>query len=121
MYRAERNHVALQRQPPTIRLRRLAAELRRLRAAAGLTREQVSDQTAINGATLYRIETVKVRPQRRTLIALLDAYGVKDEPRRAELVALSREVEELGWLGLFDEIPEQYRIYASFEAEARSL
>jgi len=52
--------VSPRRQPPTVRLRRLAAELRRLRAAGGLTREQVSEQTAINSATLYRIETAKL-------------------------------------------------------------
>jgi hypothetical protein len=82
----------------------------------------VSEQTAINSATLYRIETAKVRPQRRTLIALLDKYGVDEEARRAELVALSREVTELGWLQAFGaEVSEQYRTFISFEAEARSV
>ncbi|OLB77464.1 MAG: transcriptional regulator [Actinobacteria bacterium 13_2_20CM_2_71_6] len=110
------------RQPPTVRLRRLAAELRRLRAAASFTREQVSDQTAINSATLYRIETAKVRPQRRTLMALLDMYGVKDETRRAEMIALSQRSTEPGWLQSYDsELPEQYTTYISFEADARSL
>jgi transcriptional regulator with XRE-family HTH domain len=93
-----RVRVPLQRQPPTVRLRRLAAELRRLRAATGLTREQVSDQTAINSATLYRIETAKVRPQRRTLMALLNEYGVTDATRRSELIALTQQSSELGWL-----------------------
>src|SRR6266571_3194371 len=110
------------RQPPTVRLRRLAAELRRLRAAGGLTREQVSEQTAINSATLYRIETAKVRPQRRTLMALLDKYGVMDESRRVELIALSQQSNEPGWLQAYEsELPERYTTYISFEAEARSL
>src|SRR2546421_2624386 len=114
--------VSPRRQPPTVRLRRLAAELRRLRAAGGLTREQVSEQTAINSATLYRIETAKVRPQRRTLMALLDKYGVSDEARRAELIALSQQSGEPGWLQAYEsELPEQYTTYISFEAEARSL
>ena len=43
----------------TLRLRRLAAELRRLRADAGLTREEVAGRTGINEATLYRIEAAK--------------------------------------------------------------
>jgi transcriptional regulator with XRE-family HTH domain len=114
--------VSPRRPPPTVRLRRLATELRRLRAAAGLTREQVSDQTAINSATLYRIETAKVRPQRRTLMALLDKYGVTDEARRVELIALSQQSGEPGWLQGYDsELPEQYTTYISFETEARSL
>lgn len=107
------------RQLPTVRLRRLATELRRLRTAAGLTREDVEKQTGLNAATLYRLETAKSRPQRRTLLALLLLYGVSDETRHAELVALSRQAAELGWLQQFeDDLPEQYTAYISFEAEA---
>src|SRR5690349_21606210 len=61
---------------PTVRLRRLAAELRKLRAAADLTRDEVTERTGINGATLYRLETARARPQARTLRALLDLYDV---------------------------------------------
>ena len=114
--------LSARRQPPTVRLRRLAAELRGLRTAAGLTREEVSDQTGINPATLYRIETAKVRPQRRTLIALLDKYAVTDQGQRADLIALSRQAAQLGWLQAYEsELPEQYTTYISFEAEARSV
>jgi transcriptional regulator with XRE-family HTH domain len=114
--------LAARRQTPTVRLRRLAAELRQLRAAAGLTREEVSEQTSINSATLYRIETARVRPQRRTLVALLDKYGVTDEDQRSEMIALSRQATQLGWLQQYEsELPEQYTTYISFEAEARSI
>lgn len=114
--------LSARRQPPTVRLRRLAAELRSLRAAAGLTRDEVSEQTGINPATLYRIETAKVRPQRRTLMAMLDKYGVTDEDKRSELIALSRQAAQLGWLQAYEsELPELYTTYISFEAEARSV
>ncbi|MFJ8577147.1 helix-turn-helix domain-containing protein [Micromonospora sp. NPDC093277] len=114
--------LSARRQPPTVRLRRLAAELRSLRTAAGLTRDEVSEQTGINPATLYRIETAKVRPQRRTLMAMLDKYGVTDEDKRSELVALSRQAAQLGWLQAYEsELPELYTTYISFEAEARSV
>lgn len=110
------------RQPPTVRLRRLASELRGLRSAASLTREEVSEQTGLNSATLYRIETAKVRPQRRTLVALLDKYGVTEEDRRAEMVALSRQATELDWLHRYESaLPEAHLTYISFEAEARSI
>src|SRR3954469_14155564 len=73
--------------PATARMRRLAFELRQLRKAAELTRDDVFEQTGINRATLYRIETSRGRPQARTLKALLDLYMV--EPgKRAELAAL---------------------------------
>lgn len=114
--------LAARRQTPTVRLRRLAAELRQLRTDAGLTREDVSEQTSINSATLYRIETARVRPQRRTLLALLDKYGVSDEDQRSEMIALSRQATQLGWLQQYEsELPEQYTTYISFEAEARSI
>ena len=110
------------RQPPTVRLRRLAAELRSLRQAAGLTREDAAEQTNINSATLYRIETAKARPQRRTLLTLLDKYGVTDPARRAALVDLSKQATQLGWLQAYEsELPEEYTTYISFESEARSV
>ncbi|MFI9309537.1 helix-turn-helix domain-containing protein [Streptomyces triculaminicus] len=109
------------RQMPTVRLRRLAAELRRLRSGAHLTREDVTEQTGINTATLYRIETARVRPQQRTLTALLDLYAV-GEPQRGEILALSREAGAQGWLRPYhSELPEEYTAYISFEAEARAV
>ncbi len=109
------------RPTPTLRLRRLAAELRRLRAEAGLTREDVAGRTGVNEATLYRIETAKARPQARTLTALLDLYGVPDEARD-ELAGLARQSSEESWLQSFpNELPEPYPTYIAFEGEARSL
>jgi transcriptional regulator with XRE-family HTH domain len=109
------------RPTPTLRLRRLAAELRRLRTNAGLTREEVAERTRINEATLYRIEAARARPQTRTLLTLLELYGV-EEADRAELVALSKQSAEQSWLQSFpSELPEPYPTYISFEGEARSL
>lgn len=107
---------------PTVRLRRLAAEMRRLRESREMTREEVSERTSINEATIYRLETARVqRPQKRTLTALLDLYGV-GEPHRAELLALGREGERQGWLQPYhSELPEDYTTYIGFEAEARSV
>jgi transcriptional regulator with XRE-family HTH domain len=105
----------------TVRLRRLAGTLRRLREARELSREDVETETAINTATLYRIETAKVRPQARTLSALLNLYGVeKDE--RARLLKLLRESKQSGWWQAFSEdLPEQYSAYIEFEDEAEDL
>ena len=66
------------RQAPTVRLRRLAAELRHLRTSSGLTRDEIVERAGINVATLYRIEHARVRPQTRTLRTLLDLYGVEE-------------------------------------------
>jgi transcriptional regulator with XRE-family HTH domain len=114
--------VAIRRaKPPTVRLRRLAAELRRLRADAGLSREQVEAQTGVNEGTLYRIESTRARPQRRTLIALLDLYGV-GEPLKADLIELSRSADGQGWSRPYSwQLPGEYAAYISFEAEARAV
>jgi transcriptional regulator with XRE-family HTH domain len=107
--------------PPTVRLRRLSAELRRLRSAAGMSREHVEEQTGVNEGTLYRIETARARPQRRTLMALLDLYGAP-EPLRNDLLELARGADDQGWLRQYQSaLPGEYSAYISFEAEARSV
>jgi transcriptional regulator with XRE-family HTH domain len=108
---------------PTVRLRRLAADMRRLREEARLTREDVEARTGINAATLYRLEAARVqRPQRRTLMALLDAYGVPED-LRARMLASARDVARPGLLQIFadGDVPEVYNAYVSFEADARSI
>jgi transcriptional regulator with XRE-family HTH domain len=113
--------VAPKRQTPTVRLRRLAAELRRLRNAADLTREDVSNRTGINYATLYRIETARTRPQMRTLMTLLVLYKV-DQDQRDYLTDLCRDATTQGWLRQYhSELPDEYTAYISFEDEAQGV
>lgn len=113
--------MAPKRQTPTVRLRRLAVELRRLRGAADLSREYVTEQTGINNATLYRIETARARPQMRTLVTLLTLYGV-EQAQRDYLTALCREASKQGWLRPYhSDLPEEYTAYISFEDEAQGV
>lgn len=113
--------MAPRRQPPTVRLRRLAAELRRLRGAADISRDGASERTGINHATLYRIETAKARPQMRTLAALLSLYGV-DAEQREHLTTLCRDAAQQGWLRPYhSDLPEEYTAYISFEAESAGV
>lgn len=114
--------MAPKRQIPTVRLRRLAAELRRLRNAADISnRDEVTEKTGINAATLYRIETAKARPQMRTLKALLTLYGANEE-QSAYLIALCRDAGQQGWLRPYhSDLPEEYTAYISFEAEAQGV
>ncbi|PPK66542.1 helix-turn-helix transcriptional regulator [Actinokineospora auranticolor] len=106
------------KQPPTVRLRRLAAELRRLRAQADLSWEAVHERTAINKTTLYRIEKAQARPQKRTLLTLLSLYEApKDE--HDYLVDLLKDASKQGWLQPYhSDLPEEYTAYISFENEA---
>lgn len=109
------------RPSPSVRLRRLAAHLRELREAAGLTQEEVSERTGKDRSTLYRLENAQHRPQRSTLIQLLDLYGT-GETRRDELLALLKDVGQRGWMRPYlSELPETYSDYIGFEDEARSI
>ena len=61
------------------------------------------------------------RPQRSTLIQLMDIYGV-DAQQRAELLTLLKESAQRGWMQPYrSELPEVYSDYIGFEDEARSI
>ena len=75
---------------PSVRRRRLAAELRRLRERAGFIGEEVAGRLGWSGSKLSRIETSKAGVKQDDLLRLLDLYGVSD-PHREELLALARE------------------------------
>jgi transcriptional regulator with XRE-family HTH domain len=110
-----------QRSSPSVRLRRLAAQLRQLREDLNLTQEEVAERTGKDRSTLYRLETAQQRPQRATLIQLLDLYGVTD-PVRSELLAVLREASQRGWMQPYrSELPEAYSDYISFEDQAQSI
>ncbi|MEU4214058.1 helix-turn-helix transcriptional regulator [Actinoplanes sp. NPDC026623] len=107
------------RKPPTVRLRRLAHEMTRAREGAGLTREQAAERVRMDPSSLWRLETAKNRPLKRTVLVLLDLYGItktEDQARYLELLAKSNE---LGWLESYeDSLAESYQAYIHFEAGA---
>ena len=76
--------------PPTVRLRRLAAELRRLRAAAKLTHEEVIQQTGITRPTIYRwmddksLDYVRDDMSGRTFVVRHDVEAMKADMEAAE-------------------------------------
>ncbi len=110
------------RKLPTVRLRRLAGELRRLREAAGLSREAVTAKTGLDESSIYRMETAQTRPQRRSLLALLSTYGITDQAKLDELVELAKSAGQPGWVQTYEDyLPEQYTVYIGFEGEASSL
>jgi transcriptional regulator with XRE-family HTH domain len=109
------------RRAPTIRLRRLAAELRRLRVAAKFTVEAVTEQTGLDQSSLYRIERAQNKPQRRTVTTLLQLYKVEPD-RQATLLGWLKESGQTGWFQVYEPyLPEQYQAYVAFEHEAELL
>ena len=107
---------------PSVRRRRLAAELRRLRERAGFTGEQVAERLGWSGSKVSRIETSKLGVKEGDLRLLLELYRV-DETRRSEVLALAREpskpasVDNAGIAAY----PGGYAAFAYAEAEAISI
>jgi transcriptional regulator with XRE-family HTH domain len=104
---------------PTVRGRRLAAELRRLRERSGLTGEEVAARLGWSGSKVSRIELHRIGIKQPDLRKLLDLYGV-GEPHRSELQALARESSQKSWLEkVTASFPPEQANYLQVEAEAR--
>lgn len=104
---------------PTVRRRRLAAELRRLRgpSTTGIT---VARALGWSPAKVSRYELGQGTFPLEEIEKLLDYYGVT-EPRRAQLLALAVEANERAWWDDYaDALPPEYMELIGLEAEAAS-
>jgi transcriptional regulator with XRE-family HTH domain len=107
---------------PTVRRRRLGAELRRLREANSLKLEEVAEQLGLAPSTLSRIETGKAPTKTAYLTSMLGMYGVDDPAVRKVLVDMAREGHRKGWWSIYDDVlPSGFDIYVGLEAEAQGL
>jgi transcriptional regulator with XRE-family HTH domain len=105
---------------PTVRRRRLASELRKLREAAGLTIEQVARSLECSSSKISRIETASVSPTSRDVRDMLQLYGVSGE-RLEELREIARESRQKGG-GLYAEYRDlPWVTMADLELEAESI
>ncbi|MDT0443906.1 helix-turn-helix domain-containing protein [Streptomyces johnsoniae] len=82
---------------PTMRSRRLGAELRRLRVEAGLKVTDAADRLECGHPKISQIETGRRGIRQVDLTLLLDLYGVDDEHLRADLKRLAREIHRVDW------------------------
>jgi transcriptional regulator with XRE-family HTH domain len=106
---------------PTVRRRRLAAELRRLRALAEVTQQQAAAHLGCTQAKIGRFETAKRSPSVADVSGLLDFYRVEGAERQ-KLMNLARDARKRGWWHSYsDVLPEWYETYVGLEAEASSI
>lgn len=103
---------------PTVRRRRLASELRRLREAAGLTIDEVGEKLACSASKVSRLETGQVGVNPRDARELLRLYGVDGDQREA-LVVLAREARKKGWWHAYNEVFTG--AFVGLESEAATL
>ncbi len=108
---------------PTVRHKRLTAELRRLRSESGLTRDEVAARLDWHPTKITRIETGQwTRLNLRDVRDLLDIYGLTDDGQREALFQLARESRQKGWWHSYgDVLPSEYAHFIGLEAEAASL
>ncbi|SER99958.1 helix-turn-helix domain-containing protein [Actinokineospora terrae] len=103
---------------PTVRRRRLAAELRRFREAAVLTIDEVAEKLECSASKVSRIETGHVSVTPRDVRDMAELYGIVDEQRDA-LVQLAREARQKGWWHAYNEVFTG--AFVGLEADSSSL
>ncbi len=108
-------------QSPTVRRRRLALELRRLREAARLTCEEVAERLECSASKISRMETGRVSVSPRDVRDMLEIYGVPEEQRES-LVQLARDSRQKGWWHAYsDTIQPQFATYLGLESAASEI
>ncbi|MBT2208661.1 MULTISPECIES: helix-turn-helix domain-containing protein [Actinomadura] len=88
---------------PTVRGRRLARELRKLREEQRLTLQEVADRLDWSRATVSRLETSQTRPRPGDIADILDLYGVPS-PARDALITLARQAGQRGWWTAYQDV-----------------
>ncbi len=108
---------------PTVKRRRLAAELHACREQADLTIDDVAQELEWSAAKISRIENARVRVLPRDVKHLLRTYGVQEGAPEWELmITLARESHQKGWWHAYgDTLGESFRTYVGLEAAAATL
>lgn len=111
------------RPSPTLRRRRLSAELRSLLEGSRYTAIQVDDQLDWTRGKLARmLRGVWQRPNLRDIKDLLDLFEVANERKREYLLMLARQGREKGWWHPYREmLSERYTTFIGLEAEAAGV
>lgn len=114
---------AMPRSTPTLRRRRLSAELKRLREEAGVKVETAAEALGCSTDKIHWIERAGwTQPRWRDVRDLLDAYGVADEDVREELITLAKEGGQKDWWTPYSRmLSKKYTAYIGLEAEAAEV
>ncbi|MGE5136261.1 MAG: helix-turn-helix domain-containing protein [Gemmatimonadota bacterium] len=106
---------------PTVRRRRLAAELRKIRESRGKSGDSVAAALKWSPSKVSRYERARTGLQPREVERLLDYYDITG-PRRDFLLSLAEDATQKGWWEEFaDGISADYRQFIGLEHEASSI
>jgi len=108
-------------QSPTVRRRRLAMELRRLREEANRSCEEVARHLGCSPSKISRIELARRPASIGDVRLLLDYYGV-DGAQAEALLALAKDAKQKGWWHAHeDALPESFQVFVGLETEASAI
>jgi hypothetical protein len=107
--------------PTTLRII-LGGHLRRMRAAAGISRSDAGWEIRSSESKISRMELGRVGLKERDVADLLKLYGLDDDEERERLLALAREANNPGWWHRFgDVLPSWFHSYLDLEASAQLI
>ncbi len=114
--------LAMPRGGPTVLRMLLGAQLRRLREARGISREDAGYEIRASRSKISRLEHGRVGFKERDVADLLVLYGVSDERERAALESLAERANVQGWWAKYHDIlPDWFEIYIGLEQAASLL
>jgi transcriptional regulator with XRE-family HTH domain len=107
---------------PTVRRRRLAAELRGIRESKGKSGDAVAAALKWSPSKISRYERARTGLRPGEVERLLDYYGIT-EPRRTLLLGLAEDAVQKGWWEeeYSDTLSEDYQQFIGLEHEATSI
>src|SRR5215472_14492030 len=106
---------------PTVRRRRLAAELRGIRESKGKSGDAVAAALKWSPSKISRYERARTGLQPREVERLLDYYEITGS-RRALLLALAQDATQKGWWEQFaDALSADYQEFIGLEHEASTI
>ena len=106
---------------PTVRRRRLAAELRGIREGIGKSGDAVAAALKWSPSKISRYERARTGLQPREVERLLDYYEITGS-RRALLLALAQDATQKGWWEQYsDGLSADYQEFIGLEHEASSI
>lgn len=106
---------------PSLRLRRLALELRRAREGSGLTAAKAAKHLGWSSTKVTRMEATeakRIKPE--DLDKLMDLYGMTDPAKRECMQALAKDARLRGWWSKYKDVFKNESL-PDFEAEASVL
>ncbi len=104
---------------PTVRKRRLGAELRRLRQASGLKSKEAAERLMVSQPKISHLENGRRTISPRDVRDLCVIYGVTDRQVIDSLMGMAKQSGQQGWWNIYGDIPQS--VYVGLETDAATV